>query len=79
MLPSNVWPIFGSDQSSTSGAGAARGLGFMAAELRNATILVGTRWIMDQVDYEDGATNAALIITREGRCDHQSIESKVFE
>ncbi|MCI6988658.1 MAG: glycerate kinase [Campylobacter sp.] len=66
----------GSDFSSMSGAGAAGGLGFGFISFLNASLKSGFDIISEVVELEKSLVNANLVITGEGKLDHQSLMGK---
>lgn len=60
----------------TPGAGAAGGLGFGAMVFLNATLVPGFDLVADRLGLVDAVNWADLVITGEGRLDHQSLEGK---
>ena len=58
------------------GAGAAGGLGFMAAALLSATMYSGVDLILDETGGETLLDRADLVITGEGRIDAQTLSGK---
>jgi len=67
---------FGSDYSSTPGAGAAGGLGFGLLMFLQATIEPGLGAVARLMDLESKVAGADLVITGEGRLDAQSLQGK---
>jgi glycerate kinase len=61
------------------GAGAAGGLGYGAMSFLNAQIVSGIDEIMRLTGIEEKVKNADLVITGEGRVDHQSLQGKVID
>ena len=68
----------GIDLSKTKGAGAAGGLGGAFKALLNARLTKGIDLILDMAGFEDTAGDADLIITGEGRIDHQTCKGKTI-
>lgn len=60
----------------TPGAGAAGGLGFGAMVFLNSTLVPGFDLVADRLGLVDAVHWADLVITGEGRLDHQSLEGK---
>lgn len=60
----------------TPGAGAAGGLGFGAMVFLNAALVPGFDLVADRLGLVDAVNWADLVITGEGRLDHQSLEGK---
>jgi glycerate kinase len=60
------------------GAGAAGGLGFGAAFFLNATNKSGIEMMMDLTDFDAQVVQADVIITGEGRLDHQTANGKLI-
>ncbi|HEY5704241.1 MAG TPA: glycerate kinase [Terrimicrobiaceae bacterium] len=67
---------FGSDYSTTPGAGAAGGLGFGLLAFCQASLESGFQAVARLMDLESKAANADLVITGEGRLDAQSLQGK---
>ncbi|WP_017549642.1 glycerate kinase [Salinicoccus carnicancri] len=67
--------IFKEDHSSTPGAGAAGGLGWMLANM-GANMKNGGTLIAEMIGLEDAVKKADLIITGEGRSDIQTMDGK---
>jgi len=59
-----------------AGAGAAGGTGFGVACALNAEIVSGFQWLAAIVDLENKISQSDLVITAEGRLDHQSLVGK---
>lgn len=60
-----------------AGAGAAGGLGFGLMTFLNAKLQSGIKTILDIVHFDERIQGCQLVITGEGRIDHQSIYGKV--
>ena len=60
----------------TPGAGAAGGLGFGAMVFLGATLVPGFDLVADRLGLGEAVKWADLVITGEGRLDHQSLEGK---
>ncbi len=60
----------------TPGAGAAGGLGFGAMVFLDATLVPGFDLVSDRLGLVEAVQWADLVITGEGRLDHQSLEGK---
>ncbi len=60
-----------------AGAGAAGGLGFGLMTFLNAKLQNGIKTILDIVHFDERIQGCQLVITGEGRIDHQSIYGKV--
>lgn len=58
------------------GAGAAGGLGFAFLAYTNATLESGIKIIMEETGLESAIADADLIVTGEGRLDHQTVMGK---
>lgn len=67
--------IFKEDHSSTPGAGAAGGLGWMLMNM-GANMKNGGTLIAEMIRLEDAVKNADLVITGEGRSDIQTMDGK---
>ncbi len=59
-----------------SGAGAAGGLGFGAVAFLGAKLVPGFDLVAEMLQMEDAVSWADLVITGEGKLDHQSLEGK---
>lgn len=66
----------GTDYALTPGAGAAGGLGFAFLSYLNASLTPGIELILDAVHLEEELSNADIVITGEGRLDHQTAMGK---
>lgn len=66
----------GNDYALAPGAGAAGGLGFAFLSYLNASLTPGIELILDAVHLEDELTGADIVITGEGRLDHQTAMGK---
>ena len=60
----------------TAGAGAAGGLGFGAIVFLDATLEPGFALVADHLGLAEAVQWADLVVTGEGRLDHQSLEGK---
>jgi glycerate kinase len=69
---------FGKDLANVAGAGAAGGLGFGALFFLNAALKEGVSIVMEQTHFEQHLTNADLILTGEGKIDHQTLQGKLI-
>lgn len=67
---------YGEDLSSTPGAGAAGGLGFAFLAFLNANLKTGVDMVLDAVGFGTQLKDAMLVITGEGRLDHQTCMGK---
>ncbi|MBE6217265.1 MAG: glycerate kinase [Bacteroidales bacterium] len=68
----------GTDLSKTKGAGAAGGLGGAFKACLNASLTKGIDLILDMAGFDEMAKDADLIITGEGRIDHQTCKGKTI-
>ena len=66
----------GRDDSKTAGAGAAGGLGFAFLSYIGAELTPGIELILTAVNLESELKNADIVITGEGRLDHQTAMGK---
>ncbi|MGN1267099.1 MAG: glycerate kinase [Dorea sp.] len=66
----------GCDHMLTSGAGAAGGLGFAFLSYLNAELTPGIELILDAVKLEAELKDADIVVTGEGRLDHQTAMGK---
>lgn len=71
-----VTTTYGEDLSSYPGAGAAGGLGFAFLAFLNATLKPGIDMVLDAVGFDAKLKDALLVITGEGRLDHQTCMGK---
>lgn len=67
---------FGTDYSETPGAGAAGGLGFAFLSYLNAELTPGIELILNAVELEKELAGADIVVTGEGRLDHQTAMGK---
>lgn len=58
------------------GVGAAGGMGFGMVSFFNSTLEKGIDVVLDAYDFENHLKGASLVITGEGKFDHQSLEGK---
>lgn len=65
------------DYHAEKGAGAAGGLGFGLMTFLNAQLKSGIATVLDIVHFDELVKDCHLVITGEGRIDHQSIYGKV--
>lgn len=79
----NISMIFERDfekkYSLISGAGAAGGLGFGAMAFLNAELKEGVKLLMDFCDFNRKLKDVNLIITGEGKIDHQTLHGKLIK
>lgn len=68
----------GKDCSSYAGAGAAGGLGFALMSFLNAQVKSGIETVLNALNFNEIIQDADLVITGEGRADHQSAFGKVL-
>ncbi|NLT71807.1 MAG: glycerate kinase [Verrucomicrobiaceae bacterium] len=66
----------GKAAADTPGAGAAGGLGFGAMVFLGATLVPGFDLVATRIGLADAVSWADLVVTGEGRLDHQSLEGK---
>lgn len=66
----------GKDNSNTPGTGAAGGLGFAFLSYIGAELTPGIELILDAVDLDNDLKDADVVITGEGRLDHQTAMGK---
>lgn len=66
----------GHDNSNTPGAGAAGGLGFAFLSYIGAELTPGIELILNAVGLEDELKDAEIVVTGEGRLDHQTAMGK---
>ena len=64
--------------ANTPGAGAAGGLGFGALAFLNAKLRSGIESIMEYSNFEHYLKEADLVITGEGKIDHQTLHGKLI-
>ena len=67
---------FGKDLKDIPGAGAAGGLGFAFLNYLNAHLTSGVELILSAVGFEEEIKDADIVITGEGRLDHQTVMGK---
>lgn len=68
--------FIGYDHSLASGAGAAGGLGFAFLSYLNGNLTPGIQLILDAVNLEGELKDADVVVTGEGRLDHQTAMGK---
>lgn len=68
--------LLGVDHARTPGAGAAGGLGFALLSYLNAELTPGIDLILNAVNLEEELKNADIVVTGEGRLDHQTAMGK---
>ena len=68
--------VMGNDHVNTAGAGAAGGMGFAFLSYLNATLTPGIELILDAVELEKELKDADIVVTGEGRLDHQTAMGK---
>lgn len=68
--------FLGIDHANTPGAGAAGGMGFAFLSYLNALLIPGIELIMEAVNLENDIKDADIVITGEGRLDHQTAMGK---
>ena len=64
------------DFANAQGAGAAGGMGFAFLSYLHAELLPGIQLILDAVKLEDEIKDADIVVTGEGRLDHQTAMGK---
>ena len=72
-----VRDTLGVDAANFPGAGAAGGLGFALKAFLGAEMHPGVSLILDTLDFDAAVQKAHLVITGEGRLDHQSAMGKL--
>jgi glycerate kinase len=70
--------VFGKKISNMEGAGAAGGLGAGCMAFLNAELKSGIEIVFDLSNARTNIRNANLVITGEGKIDHQSLSGKVI-
>ena len=70
---------FGRDVSATPGAGAAGGVGAGALWFLNATLREGVQIVMEQTRLAEWVEKVDLVITGEGKVDHQTLSGKLVK
>lgn len=70
---------FGLDVADVPGAGAAGGLGAGALFFLNAQLRPGADVVLNAVDFDRRAAEADLILTGEGKLDHQTVQGKLIK
>ncbi|AWW00128.1 glycerate kinase family protein [Arcticibacterium luteifluviistationis] len=68
----------GKDVSQLAGGGAAGGVGAGMSAFFDAEILPGTETIMDIIGFDEKLKGVDLIITGEGKLDHQTLSGKLI-
>ena len=68
--------VIGRDNMNASGAGAAGGLGFAFLSYLDGELTPGIQLILNAVHLEDEMKNADVVVTGEGRLDHQTAMGK---
>lgn len=68
--------VMGNDHINTAGAGAAGGMGFAFLSYLNASLTPGIELILDAVELEKELMDADIVVTGEGRLDHQTAMGK---
>ena len=66
----------GYDKQNEAGSGAAGGLGFAFRAFLGARLVPGIKMVLDAVGFDDRLNGADLVITGEGRLDHQTAMGK---
>lgn len=66
----------GRDDRDLPGAGAAGGVGYAAQAVLDAVMQPGIEMVLDIAGFDDAAAGADLVITGEGRLDHQTLLGK---
>lgn len=66
----------GQDNSNAAGAGAAGGLGFAFLSYIGAELTPGIELLLDATELENELNNADVVVTGEGRLDHQTAMGK---
>ncbi len=69
---------FHKDFSSVPGGGAAGGMGAGCLAFLGATLKSGIETILEVLDFEEAAKGSDLIITGEGKIDHQTFHGKLI-
>ena len=68
--------VSGVDYANAAGAGAAGGMGFAFLSYLNAALTPGIELILDAVKLEEELKDADIVVTGEGRLDHQTAMGK---
>lgn len=68
--------LMGTDNSNAQGAGAAGGLGFAFLSYLGGELTPGVQLLLKAVHLEDALTDADVVVTGEGRLDHQTAMGK---
>ena len=68
--------VIGKDNQNAAGAGAAGGLGFAFLNYLDGELTPGIQLILDAVHIEDEMKDADVVVTGEGRLDHQTAMGK---
>ncbi|GAB3313902.1 glycerate 3-kinase [Larkinella ripae] len=69
---------FGIDLAEVPGAGAAGGMGAGALFFLNATLKEGVKVVMEQTRFLDQLNGTDLVLTGEGKLDHQTLQGKLI-
>ena len=68
--------ITGKDYSKMKGAGAAGGIAVVLKSFFNTSLVSGVDFILDKMNFEENIKDAGLLITAEGKVDHQTLQGK---
>jgi glycerate kinase len=68
----------GKKDATTPGAGSAGGIGFSLVSVLEAKMSPGAHLVMDLSDFKNQARNVDLVITGEGKIDHQTFQGKAI-
>lgn len=66
----------GEDYAALKGAGAAGGIAVSLKAFFNASIVNGVDFLLEKMNFEENLKNADLLITAEGKVDHQTLQGK---
>lgn len=70
--------VIGKDNQNAAGAGAAGGLGFAFLNYLDGELTPGIQLILNAVHIEDEMKDADVVVTGEGRLDHQTAMGKAL-
>ncbi|MFD1141719.1 glycerate kinase [Larkinella insperata] len=73
-----IYDQFGIALAEVPGAGAAGGLGAGALFFLNATLKEGVKLVMEQTHFADHLPDTDLVLTGEGKFDHQTLQGKLI-
>jgi glycerate 2-kinase len=71
-----IWELFRKDVVNLKYAGAAGGAGAGLKALLNAKLVHGSRFILDELEFDKALSRADLVVTGEGKIDFQTVAGK---